>query len=122
MEKLEKTLHQLFAEHRVNPKREFFRIEPEKAVLALSIGGFKEITPGKTDIDPVEVQAMEKAKERRRSRINLSALGINSGDVLILSRDESISATVLDGNKVRYKEEVLSLSAAALKALQELGY
>ena len=47
LEKLEKTLHQLFAERRINPKREFFKVEPEKIVLALSIGGFKEVTPGK---------------------------------------------------------------------------
>lgn len=120
--KLEKTLHQLFAEHRINPKREFFKVEPEKVVLALSIGGFKEVTPGKADIDPVEVQAMEKAKEQRRSRINLSALGINIGDTLVLSRDEEVTATVMPAGKVSYKGEILSLSAAALKALQEMGY
>lgn len=122
LEKVEKTLHQLFSEHRVNPKREFFRIEPEKAVLALSIGNFKEATPGKADIDPAEAQALEKAKEQRRSRINLAALGINPGDVLVLSRDESVTATVLPGSKVSYKGEPYSLSGAALKALQEMDY
>lgn len=120
--KLEKTLHQLFAEHRVNPKREFFKVEPEKVVLALSIGSFKEVTPGKADIDPVEVQAMEKAKEQRRSRINLAALGINPGDILVLSRDEDVTVTVLAGGKVSYKGDTLSLSGAALKALQSMGY
>lgn len=122
LDKLEKTLHQLFSEHRINPKREFFKVEPEKVVLALSIGNFKEVTPGKAEIDPVEVRAMEKAKEQRRSRINLAALGIKEGDVLVLARDESLTAKVLDGGKVCYKNEILSLSAAALKALQELGY
>jgi len=47
LEKIEKTLHQLFAEHRINPRREFFKVEPEKVVLALSIGSFKEVTPGR---------------------------------------------------------------------------
>lgn len=122
LDKIEKTLHQLFAEHRINPKREFFKVEPEKVVLALSIGDFKEVTPGKTDIDPVEVKAMEKAKEQRRSRINLVTLGINPGDTLVLSRDEDVTATVLPSGKVSYKGETLSLSAAALKALQEMGY
>jgi T5orf172 domain len=120
--KLEKTLHQLFAEHRTNPKREFFKVEPEKVVLALSIGGFKEVTPGKADIDPLEVQAMEKAKEQRRSRINLGALGIKAGDVLVLARDEAITAVVLDSGKVSFKGETMSLSGAALKALQDMGY
>lgn len=120
--KLERTLHQLFSEHRINPKREFFKVEPEKVVLALSIGTFKEVTPGKVDIDPVEVKAMEKAKEQRRSRINLGALGIKAGDILVLSRDETITAAVLDGGKVYFKGEAMSLSGAALKALQDMGY
>lgn len=122
LEKIEKTLHQLFAEHRINPRREFFKVEPEKVVLALSIGSFKEVTPGRADIDPVEVKAMEKVKEQRRARINLAALGIQVGDELVLSRDENIKAVVLAGNKISYQGEVLSLSAAALKALQEMGY
>lgn len=122
LEKIEKTLHQLFAEHRINPRREFFKVEPEKVVLALSIGSFKEVTPGRADIDPVEVRAMEKVKEQRRARINLAALGIRVGDELVLSRDENIKAVVLEGNKISYQGETLSLSAAALKALQEMGY
>lgn len=122
LEKIEKTLHQLFAEHRINPRREFFKVEPEKVVLALSIGSFKEVTPGRADIDPVEVKAMEKVKEQHRARINLAALGIQVGDELVLSRDENIKAVVLDGNKISYQGEILSLSAAALKALQEMGY
>jgi len=119
--KLEKTLHQLFSEGRVNPKREFFKIDPEKVVLAISIGEFKEITPGAAQIDVEEQAALEKAKSRR-PRLKLDALGIKAGDVLTLSRDENITATVLDDGKVDFQGEVLSLSAAALKALHSLGY
>lgn len=119
--KLEKTLHQLFSEARVNPKREFFKIDPEKVVLAISIGEFKEITPGIAQIDVEEQAALEKVKARR-PRLKLDALGINSGDILTLSRDESITATVVDDGKVNFQGEVLSLSAAALKALHGLGY
>lgn len=119
--KLEKTLHKLFSEGRVNPKREFFKIDPEKVVLAISIGDFKEITPGAAQIDVEEQAALEKAKSRR-PRIKLDALGIKTGDILTLSRDESITATVVDDGKVNFQGEVLSLSAAALKALHGLGY
>src|SRR5205807_8586840 len=45
--RIERILHQLFAEFRINPRREFFRLDKEKVVLAISIGKFKEITPGK---------------------------------------------------------------------------
>lgn len=119
--KLEKTLHQLFSENRVNPKREFFKVDPEKIVLAISIGEFKEITPGVAEIDKEEQQALEKAKARR-PRIKLDALGIKAGDVLTCSRDETITATVVDGGKVNFQGEIISLSAAALKALHSLGY
>ena len=63
--RLEKILHQLFSEGRVNPKREFFRIDPEKVVLAIGIGDFKEITPGTGAIDLEEQAALEKVKARR---------------------------------------------------------
>jgi hypothetical protein len=119
--KLEKTLHQLFSEGRVNPKREFFKIDPEKVVLAIGIGEFKEITPGVAQIDVEEQAALEKAKSRR-PRLKLDALGIKVGDILTLSRDESITATVVDDGKVNLEGEVLSLSAAALKALHGLGH
>jgi hypothetical protein len=119
--KLEKTLHQLFSENRINPKREFFRIDPEKVVLAISIGDFKEITPGFVEIDEQEQKALEKAKARRPP-IKLEALGIKPGDVLTFSRDETLTATVVDGGKVNFEGEVHSLSSAALRALHRLGY
>lgn len=119
--RIEKTLHQLFAEARINPKREFFRLDPEKVVLAISIGEFKEITPGKAQVEPEEEEALEKVKARR-PRIRLDAIGIKSGDVLSFSRDESIQATVAPDGKVQYEGELLSPSAAALKALHKLGY
>src|SRR5437016_2535073 len=73
--RIEKILHQLFVEARINPKREFFRLDPEKVVLAISIGAFKEITPGKAQVEPEEEQALEKVKARR-PRIRLEAIGI----------------------------------------------
>lgn len=119
--KLEKTLHQLFADVRTNPKREFFKVDPERVVLAISIGEFTEITPGVIAIDPDEQQALEKAKARR-PKINLEALGILPGALLTFSRDENVTATVVENGKILYQGEVLSLSAAALKILHAIGY
>ena len=119
--KLEKTLHQLFAETRINPKREFFRVDPEKVVLAISIGEFTEVTPGTISVDVDEQQALAKAKARR-PRIKLDAIGIKPGDILLFSRDESITCTVVDGGKVQYQGEEVSISAAALSVLHSLGY
>jgi hypothetical protein len=119
--RIEKILHQLFAEFRINPKREFFRLDPEKVVLAIGIGEFKEVTPGKAQVEPEEQEALEKVKARR-PKIRLDAIEIKPGDVLSFSRDESIQATVTTDGKLVYDGEILSPSAAALKALHKLGY
>jgi hypothetical protein len=121
----EKTLHQLFSDKRVNPNREFFQVPPEKVVLAIRMGSFTEVTPGKVDIPKEEEQALEKAEEaekKRRSRINLEAIGIKPGAVLTLSRDEDVHATVVGGNRVQYDGQIMSLSASAVAALKKLGY
>lgn len=68
-----------------------------------------------------EQQALDKIKARR-SRLNLDAIGIKAGDVLTLSRDESVTGIVVDGGKLLFDGEVMSLSAAALKALHAMGY
>ena len=119
--KLEKTLHKLFSECRINPKREFFEIDPEKVVLAISIGDFTEVTPGLAQVDDIEQVALEKVKARRPN-LRLDAIGIKVGHVLIFSRDDSITAMVVENGKVNFEGEVLSLSAAALRILHRLGY
>lgn len=119
--KLEKTLHLLFGESRVNPKREFFRTDPEKVVLAIGIGEFEEVTPGEAAVEVEEKEALEKIKARR-PRIKLEALGIKPGDTLAFSRDENVTATVVEGGRVNFEGELTSLSAAALKALHRMGY
>jgi len=121
----EKTLHQLFSDKRVNPNREFFQVPPEKVVLAIRMGSFTEVTPGKVDIPQEEEQALEKAEQaetKRRSRISLEAIGVKPGAVLTLSRDEDVHATVVSGNRVEYEGQKMSLSASAVAALHNLGY
>lgn len=118
---LENKLHLLFADARINPRREFFRLDPEKVVLAISIGKFTEVTPGVAEIPPEEKQALERVKERRPP-LKLDSIGIKPGDLLTLSRDETVTATVADGNKVVFDGQIISLSEAALRALQAKGY
>jgi hypothetical protein len=120
----EKTLHQLFSDKRVNPKREFFTVAPEKVVLAIRMGPFTEVTPGKPDIALDEEEAFEKADESektKRSNLKLGAIGIHPGAELTFTRDENVHAIVVDGNKVEYDNQILSISAAARLALQKLG-
>ena len=56
----------MFADSRVNPAREFFKLSPEKVVLAIQMGSFEEVTPGKANLPADEEAAKEKAEELRR--------------------------------------------------------
>ena len=121
----ESTLHQLFSDKRVNPRREFFEVAPEKVVLAISMGQFSEVTPGKTELSQEEERALEKAEDtdtKRRSNIRLEDIGIAPGTELTLSRGEGVHATVISSNRVQYDGQEMSLSGAALAALRKLGY
>ncbi len=120
--KVEALLHQLFSDQRVNPKREFFRLSPEKAVIALQIGGFKDVTPGEDVAEDAQEKAAVEKVRARRERINLTQIGIKPGTILTFSRNEARTAVVLEGNKVTLDGELMSLSAAALKVLNQMGY
>jgi hypothetical protein len=113
-------LHQLFGEWRVNPKREFFKVDPEKVVLAIQMGDFEEVTPGKVPLSDDEEKALEKALQEadKRPPISMEVIGIMPGTILTFSRDEDIQATVLPGNKVLYAGMEMSLSGAAAAALK----
>lgn len=123
--KVEGLLHQLFSDHRVNPRREFFRISPEKAVTALKIGSFKDVTPGEGEEvvaeTAVEKEAVEKERARR-GKIRLSAIGICPGAELTFSRDAERKVVVVSDNEVLMNGVTLSLSRAAIQSLQEMGY
>lgn len=117
----ERTLHQLFADVRVNQRREFFKVDPEKVVLAIQMGPFTDVTPGKIHLeDPEEEKALEKAE--KRPPINMEAIGIKPGMELTFSRDENIHATVVPGNKVSYDGREMSLSGAAAAVLKQDKY
>jgi hypothetical protein len=119
---VERTLHALFSDHRISPNREFFRLTSEKVIIALRLAQHTDVTPSTGVYEsPEQEQAVVLARERR-GRINLAAIGIMPGTVLTCSRDENVTATVLDDSRVNFDGESMSLSGAALKAVQALGY
>jgi len=119
---VERTLHALFSDHRISPNREFFRLTPEKVIIALRLAQHRDVTPSTGVFEsPEQEQAVERARERR-GRINLATIGIAQGTVLTCSRDENMTATVLDDSQVMFDGERMSLSGAALKAVRALGY
>ncbi|MCK1595554.1 GIY-YIG nuclease family protein [Bradyrhizobium sp. 164] len=126
---VERQLHDAFGDHRVSKSREFFRIAPERVRAALLVGAKTEIKIGEeifenlpeTSETASEVKAEVEAA-KRRGRFKFSMIGIKPGTELQLERDSSIVCrTVDENNHVEYLGQVLSISRAALQAVQSLG-
>jgi len=118
--KVERLLLSAFADQRVRSNREWLNIAPERIVAALKLHPHDEVTPVDEDVDAETRNAIERAT--RRSASNFKKLDIQTGAVLTLTRDDTVTCVVQEQNLVDFEGEILSVSAAALKALHSLGY
>lgn len=128
---VEKALHQAFdislqagseqVRIRVNPNREFFKLEPERVISLLKVIKIDDITEEfektiEADLNAVDMQSGKKLKEARRPRMNFETLGISIGSTLI-SKDGSMKVVVVDERKVSVDGVTCSLAAATRKLL-----
>jgi hypothetical protein len=80
--KLERTIHDAFNGNRVNPKREFFRINPECIRKILDLIKINDITPSVNIInDSSDLDALKNEKEIR-SRFKFSMVNISPNSIL----------------------------------------
>jgi len=119
-DEVEAALHQAFAPYRVNPRREFFKIEPDQAIAILKLlhveDATEEVEHHASGVDSVEVEAAEQYRNRRPN-LNFEEMGIPVGSVLNFSRG-SATAVVTGPKKVRVDEgEEASLSAVTRQLL-----
>jgi hypothetical protein len=122
---VEGRLHRIFSDKRIRSNREFFRIDANQVREAIMLAELKEVTP-KSDVflDASDAQAIQKAvtSEERRSRIRFSELGILIGSTLTFAKNPELKCSVVADGKVEFQGENMSPSAAALKAIRDLGY
>ncbi len=117
---VERQLHDAFDDSRVNPRREFFRIAPERVVAALKLAQIEDITPKRDYVEMPEDQVALNRVRAIRSRFNFGMVDIPVGAELSFSRDENIKAKVVDlhsTNSIEFNGEITSLSRAAQKVL-----
>jgi hypothetical protein len=114
-EKEEKWLHSIFADRRARDSREFFKMNPEYATLALKRIEIKE-TKIDSELTPEQEKEVDEAKERR-SRFHFSQYGIPVGSKLTYTRDSNIVAEVVEGDKIKIGDKVGSLSTFAMELL-----
>lgn len=117
---VEHQLHDAFDDNRVNPKREFFRVAPERVVAALKLAEIENITPKRDIVETKEDQEALDAARKIRSRFNFEMVKIPVGAELYFSRDENIKAKVIDthaANSIEFNGKITSLSRSAQKIL-----
>ena len=108
VDKTEKAFHTAFEPSRVNPKREFFNINPEQAIAVLSLMAIEDVTPSVQDeakkIDVEATVSAEKFKKKRRPNQNFFEMGLKEGDILKFGRNEEV-CTILNARQVSYGGE-----------------
>ncbi len=115
---VEHQLHDAFDNNRINPRREFFQISPERVVSALKLAEIENITPKKDFVESQEDQkALDQARAEMRAKFNFKMVNIPIGAELVFSRDEKIKSNVLDNKSINFNGNKTSLSASAQKIL-----
>ncbi len=113
----ERAIHRAFADRRVS-KKEFFKMDPERAVAILEQFGRKDVTPPKARGTGSEGAGSPKTK---RKLFRFSMVGIAPGETLTSVWDESVTCTVVDDRRVKFEGEPMTLSGAAKRVIRGRG-
>ena len=114
-------LHQLFADHRVSPARDFLRMDAQKVLYGLQLANPKDVTPTKehqpTLKDKPSKDKPLKEQQYKLSKFVFSKVGIPIGARLTFYRDKAITCKVVGDREIEFEGELYSLTAAARKVL-----
>jgi len=113
--KVESALHIAFGPYRINPNREFFKIEDEQAIAILKLLGPNDATDEiNRELDKNISQAEQDSgqKLKKRPNMNFHEMGIQTGDLLTFGENDSITVEIVNERKVKYMDEVMSLTKA----------
>jgi len=121
---IERNMHDAFAAFRVRENREFFRMDPERAVSALKIAGEKEIKFANTMIDDTGTEVKETITQSKKTgkRFSFASIDVPIGAELTFTRNEDVKCKVVPNDKVEYEGKEYSLSGLADMLLRKLGY
>ena len=120
-QKLERTLHSAFGDHRVRTNREFFRLDPYKARVVIELLALEDVTPKGNIFEDSESEVAVQKATRVSGRYSFSENGIPKGAILEYVSDRSIQSIVSDDNNVMLEGQVVSLSKGAVLANARRG-
>jgi len=120
--RVEQAFHAGFGDHRVNPRREFFEIEPERVIAILRLLALEDITPQverqlSAGLDSEDRAARETMRRSKRPQMNFREMGIPVGSVLVYRNDPSTTVVVVDERRVEHAGEVCSLTRVTTELL-----
>lgn len=111
---VEKRMHTAFGPYRVNPKREFFLIEPEQAISILELLNVDDATAEFAEDDAgIDSQDIEAAKQmtQRRPNFNFDEMEIPIGSLLQSTRTDD-TVEICGSKRVVLNGTEMTLSAA----------
>ena len=117
---VEKRLHTGLGDPRIkiNPKREFFRISPERVKVLLEGYSIREVNlEGDVVEDPEEQEVLNRERSRRPV-FTFSMLNIPTGSTLKFLRDETKIVTVTRDREVEFEGNRTSLNQVTLDLLR----
>ena len=117
--KVEEGLHDGFGDHRVNKRREFFKIAPDKVKAILTLLAIKNVTPTHDVVEDTNEQNALNNARSRRPNFQFSMVGIEVGSEIKFQRDENITCRVVGDKKVEFEGKELFLNKATLDILKK---
>ncbi len=124
--KIESILHNAFRHNRINPKREFFEIEPDQVIPLLQEFSTREITSQIEDVLNKDVTKSEKdavkVYQSHRPALNFEEMGIENNSELIFVKNDTIKVKVISPKKVLYNDKEYALSALSRDLLDYSYY
>ena len=120
VDETEKAFHIAFHPNRVNPRREFFNIKSEQAIILLKQMAIEDVTPlvqeKANKIDLEAIPSVEKFKKLRRPNQNFFEMGLKKGDILKFGRNDEF-CSIINERQVSYNNEIWFLSNLTKKLL-----
>lgn len=121
--KIEKIVHNAFADMRVNQSREFFKLAPERVTPLLEELCVKVITSQfdkimNKSVTKEEQEDLKSYKRKSRPPLNFYEMGIPEGSILDFTKDKNIQVRVVAPKKVEHEGKQYSLTALTMELLQ----
>ena len=114
---VEKRLHFGLGDHRINPKREFFRINPERVKVLLEGWSIRDVTPSSDIVDSQEEQDSLIRETSRRPMFTFQMVDIPVGSELTFLKDETKVSIVSGVREVEYENVKYSLNQITMELL-----